>query len=299
MENRQKIGRNSPCPCGSGKKYKHCCGDFYQTGVMFYHAEKSVPHAASNQMALHKAIAYQGKPGRMRAEFCRQYIARKQAVFKQMEQDLLAKTSLQKESITCREGCSYCCSQYITGTLHETEAIVSFLYRHPEKLDKFASVYYAWREKIKKSEDVFDKLQEYFGKIVVEGETEANNRCYQEATTKYLAENIPCPFLVEGSCSIYEVRPWCCASIVATTPGDYCSPANNEKPRIYGSSLRPKEVEFFRHTKDLVIVNIPQSVYELLNGGYGWLKGIPGLEGLEKEAADDPEVNAVMHTFQR
>ena len=23
---RQKIGRNEPCPCGSGKKYKKCCG---------------------------------------------------------------------------------------------------------------------------------------------------------------------------------------------------------------------------------------------------------------------------------
>lgn len=22
----KKIGRNGPCPCGSGKKYKHCCG---------------------------------------------------------------------------------------------------------------------------------------------------------------------------------------------------------------------------------------------------------------------------------
>ena len=21
-----KIGRNDPCPCGSGKKYKQCCG---------------------------------------------------------------------------------------------------------------------------------------------------------------------------------------------------------------------------------------------------------------------------------
>ncbi|MFA4875048.1 MAG: SEC-C metal-binding domain-containing protein, partial [bacterium] len=21
-----KIGRNDPCPCGSGKKYKKCCG---------------------------------------------------------------------------------------------------------------------------------------------------------------------------------------------------------------------------------------------------------------------------------
>lgn len=22
----QKVGRNEPCPCGSGKKYKKCCG---------------------------------------------------------------------------------------------------------------------------------------------------------------------------------------------------------------------------------------------------------------------------------
>ena len=24
--NAPKVGRNDPCPCGSGKKYKHCCG---------------------------------------------------------------------------------------------------------------------------------------------------------------------------------------------------------------------------------------------------------------------------------
>ncbi|MCY4672197.1 MAG: SEC-C metal-binding domain-containing protein [Bacteroidetes bacterium] len=26
--NQAKIGRNSQCPCGSGKKYKRCCGKF-------------------------------------------------------------------------------------------------------------------------------------------------------------------------------------------------------------------------------------------------------------------------------
>ena len=26
LEKRKKIPRNSPCACGSGKKYKHCCG---------------------------------------------------------------------------------------------------------------------------------------------------------------------------------------------------------------------------------------------------------------------------------
>jgi hypothetical protein len=23
----KKLSRNAPCPCGSGKKYKHCCFD--------------------------------------------------------------------------------------------------------------------------------------------------------------------------------------------------------------------------------------------------------------------------------
>ena len=26
VRNAKKIGRNDPCPCGSGKKYKYCCG---------------------------------------------------------------------------------------------------------------------------------------------------------------------------------------------------------------------------------------------------------------------------------
>ena len=26
VKNEEKIGRNAPCPCGSGKKYKKCCG---------------------------------------------------------------------------------------------------------------------------------------------------------------------------------------------------------------------------------------------------------------------------------
>ena len=26
VRNENKVGRNDPCPCGSGKKYKKCCG---------------------------------------------------------------------------------------------------------------------------------------------------------------------------------------------------------------------------------------------------------------------------------
>jgi uncharacterized protein len=27
LESQPKVGRNAPCPCGSGKKFKHCCGE--------------------------------------------------------------------------------------------------------------------------------------------------------------------------------------------------------------------------------------------------------------------------------
>jgi hypothetical protein len=30
-----KIGRNAPCPCGSGRKYKHCCLE-KQQGMSVY-----------------------------------------------------------------------------------------------------------------------------------------------------------------------------------------------------------------------------------------------------------------------
>ena len=32
VQKKAKVGRNDPCPCGSGKKYKHCCLDKEQNG---------------------------------------------------------------------------------------------------------------------------------------------------------------------------------------------------------------------------------------------------------------------------
>ncbi len=29
VTNAEKVGRNAPCPCGSGKKYKKCCGNSF------------------------------------------------------------------------------------------------------------------------------------------------------------------------------------------------------------------------------------------------------------------------------
>ena len=50
----QKVGRNDPCPCGSGKKYKQCCE---QTGVKAHAAPTgfNAQHALQTAMAQHQA----------------------------------------------------------------------------------------------------------------------------------------------------------------------------------------------------------------------------------------------------
>jgi len=54
------VGRNDPCPCGSGRKFKHCCG---KAGA--------APEAAPTTAATAWALLNQGLPGRAEAECTR------------------------------------------------------------------------------------------------------------------------------------------------------------------------------------------------------------------------------------
>jgi preprotein translocase subunit SecA len=46
VRKKEKIGRNAPCPCGSGKKYKNCCGANKTTTAQ---AEKEAKEAAEKK----------------------------------------------------------------------------------------------------------------------------------------------------------------------------------------------------------------------------------------------------------
>ena len=48
----KKPGRNDPCPCGSGKKYKHCCLKTEETQVAGDRSE-AVPRAIQWLMTRH------------------------------------------------------------------------------------------------------------------------------------------------------------------------------------------------------------------------------------------------------
>lgn len=49
----KKIGRNEPCPCGSGKKFKKCCGDFWHD-LPRLHAQANMEFELKRQQRKHK-----------------------------------------------------------------------------------------------------------------------------------------------------------------------------------------------------------------------------------------------------
>lgn len=142
-----------------------------------------------------------------------------------------------------------------------------------------------------------DKVLETFNALFSSGRTENNLQSYNEASISYLELNIPCPFLSNNECSIYEVRPYACASIVAITPGEWCSPANDNICEVRVSNIVPKHVPYFREPSRLVLLPTPLGVYEILAGGFIWLSDLPGLKGLDTEAMTDPEVRPMLQRY--
>jgi sRNA-binding protein len=58
------AGRNEPCPCGSGRKYKHCCLDKDEAKARktrAKEAEKAAKEAAKARRAAEKEAAKSGK----------------------------------------------------------------------------------------------------------------------------------------------------------------------------------------------------------------------------------------------
>lgn len=157
MDEKHKVGRNEPCPCGSGKKYKRCCGAGLHTYV---NGEKEIDY-----FKLNKEIAYKGKVGRMREESCIRYIRHKQAAFKVIKQKIIEQTAAVGETITCHKGCFFCCSQYVGASIQECEAIVYYLYQHENLLADFLQAYPKWREDVRKNESLFKRIGELYNKL--------------------------------------------------------------------------------------------------------------------------------------
>jgi Fe-S-cluster containining protein len=273
---RMAIGRNDTCPCGSGKKYKKCCGV----------QESQPPSGIQDAFAYHRAEAYSGRIGARRKEFARQYLAHKKTVLTEIESGLAEKLARDNLAISCHKGCAYCCSLYPEASLQECEAIVYYLYHHEDVLRFFLSRYPGWRKKVARAESDYKALTELTEKMHTSPSLTEEQKQLEAARLSYHQHQSPCPFLAEGVCTIHEVRPWACASMVSVTPAAWCNIESADYIRAlhYMSDLwLSREMTFFLPIKmELVAVPAPATVFHILKDGFRAWSVIPGLEDIER-----------------
>lgn len=289
MRGEFKIGRNDPCPCGSGKKYKNCCG-----------AGSSVPIPVAKQIdlfRLSRTIAYKGRIGRQREEFCVRYVKHKREQNKEIMSKLIKDAKLRGEYVTCHIGCSFCCVEQIKASLQECETIVYYLYKHERALRSFLREYPQWHSELSRHEAIIEKLSQLFNETVQSGFSEESTRAYVQQGTVYASLNIPCPFLEDSKCLIYEVRPYVCANLVATTPAEWCDPANpNWDKRRIKLWFPESSIElpfYYEIANNIEVVVMPLAVYGILKNGFLYLSMLTGSDSLGTEAVNDPEVQAI------
>jgi Fe-S-cluster containining protein len=284
-----KVKRNDPCPCGSGKKYKRCCGSVSNTSRRT--AEQMDPFKLS------RAIAYKGKIGRQREAWCVEYIKRKKTQNEELMSKLGDNAESKGETITCHIGCSFCCVEQISAPLQECEAIVYYLYRHETVLKVFLQQFPQWHSKVYKHRAIMERLSQLFNEMI-QSRSEEIKQAYEKEGAAYAHLDIPCPFLDDNKCLIYEVRPYVCAQLVAATPAEWCNPTspNFNKRKLTLANLSTADFEltfFYKISHPIRATLMPYMVYGILRSGYSYLSDVTGSDSLKAEAMNDPEVRAI------
>jgi Fe-S-cluster containining protein len=292
MENKANIGRNELCSCGSGKKYKNCC--YLKTDT------EATADKAFDPLKLNKSIAYIGALGKAREDFCSNQLKQLQDITEQITKSQVQEAIDNNKTISCRKGCSACCSQYLPASLQECEAIVYYLYKHEAKLSSFISNYAKWKEQIDKNKELLENIYKAFSEMWESGFSVESRKKVAELGSEYTKLNIPCPFLKNNSCIIYDARPFVCSSQVAVTPAEWCNPENPDSINQELILMLPENfnfVPFYHESFSEMNLNglcMQYLVYNILEGGYLYLTSLNDNKEFRDAVMKDDAVKKIL-----
>ena len=139
-----KTGRNDPCPCGSGRKYKNCClrtdgaaaparpGTARHSDDYSYFVAGGLTReneAAMDRVATALGASLAGlSPGRRVGQVHKIHAAKYEEL---RERDRAAG----KPEFTCHAGCSSCCQQAIRATAQEVDYIFDHIDENSIEID--------------------------------------------------------------------------------------------------------------------------------------------------------------------
>ena len=263
--------RNALCLCGSGKKYKKCHG-----------APSAFDIDKEDAISWQRRAAYEGSQGQQREDFIKRYTVYKKHRLSEITDSTNLTARAGGKTISCGEGCAHCCHIYVSATLPECEAIVYNLYQHEGAFRNFLNNYANWQQHIRSIDAAYKEIGRLRSRQLAQLVNEAECTALSAALNTYASLYIPCPFLSQASCSIYEVRPYVCAGLVATTPREWCRYGHSAQEHaefIKAKAYLDNDMPYLDNSLVKIMVsNLPALVNALLYRGWDLLGRVSGFE---------------------
>jgi Fe-S-cluster containining protein len=137
-----------------------------------------------------------------------------QAVTSRITAEVTLEVQAAGQQVSCRAGCGACCRQLVPLSLFEAEALAAWIRSLPQAQQqplagRFHAALLALRDA-----GILDRLSPEMW--------EEGSEAAKILVVDYLSARVPCPFLVEESCSIHPIRPLICREYMVTSPPEYC-----------------------------------------------------------------------------
>lgn len=117
--------------------------------------------------------------------------------------------------ISCRAGCGACCRQIVPISEHEARRVAEVVDEMPPERQAVV------RERFHNAMQTFIDLG-MFDRMMRMGQIE-DRKERVELGLEYFKAGVPCPFLENESCGIYEDRPLRCREFLVTSPPENCA----------------------------------------------------------------------------
>jgi Fe-S-cluster containining protein len=137
------------------------------------------------------------------------------------------------QAISCAKGCAACCRMLIPVSVPEAFALRDMVASLPES--RRTSIRHALVDTAVRLDraGLLAQLRQ-----VAETDRPITDEQMEPINRAYYALKLPCPFLENEACSIYEDRPAACRELLVTTPADWCQDMVNKPVRAIPVPLR-------------------------------------------------------------
>lgn len=128
-----------------------------------------------------------------------------------------ARASEEGRRRSCRKGCAACCRLLVPLSPPEAYALMEFIRSLPARQQERISTRMAQAKSVLLSHGLWHRLLE-----LGESSQPPDDDALEPINQDYYALRMPCPFLEDDMCSIYEERPAACRELLVTSPAESC-----------------------------------------------------------------------------